>query len=72
MSVYKCPVCHGKGIVPAGFYDINPLVVGGTSTNTSAETCKSCNGTGVIQDYIGIYYGGGLKPPFIPECKGDT
>ena len=47
MGVYICPVCEGKGHVPAGFYSTNaaPTVV-----NTSPEICKSCGGKGVIFD----------------------
>lgn len=47
MGVYKCPVCEGRGHVPAGFYHTYqpPTVV-----NTCPETCRSCNGKGVIFD----------------------
>jgi hypothetical protein len=47
MGVYKCPVCEGRGQVPAGFYHqyTSPSVV-----NTCPETCKSCSGRGVIFD----------------------
>lgn len=47
MGVYKCPVCEGRGQVPAGFYHqyVSPSVV-----NTCPETCKSCSGKGVIFD----------------------
>ena len=47
MGVYKCPVCEGKGQVPAGFYFTNaaPTVV-----NTCPETCKSCGGKGIVFD----------------------
>jgi hypothetical protein len=46
MRPYCCPVCLGHGRVCGGFYNCVP---GGTpiSTNTS-ETCKSCNGSGII------------------------
>ena len=48
MSVHKCPVCEGKGQVPAGFYYLNtsPSVI-----NTSPETCRSCGGKGIIFEY---------------------
>lgn len=41
---FRCPVCEGMGTVPPGFY------IGGhySSTNSARETCKSCNGTGVV------------------------
>ncbi len=50
MSVHKCPVCEGRGQVPAGFYYQNsaPTVV-----NTCPETCRSCSGKGVIFEYDG-------------------
>lgn len=47
MSVHKCPVCEGRGLVPAGFYYQNSLP---TAVNTCPETCRSCNGKGVIFD----------------------
>ena len=42
-----CPVCSGKGRVPAGFYG----AVGVNSwdvADLTSETCRSCNGTGVV------------------------
>lgn len=53
MSVEICPVCGGKGLVPNGFYN----AVGTssyTTTNTSPETCRSCNGKGYIETYSEI------------------
>ncbi len=47
MGVYKCPVCEGRGQVPAGFYH---TYHSGTVVNTCPETCKSCSGKGVIFD----------------------
>lgn len=46
MKPYCCPVCGGKGIVPSGFYSF-PGNFGGV-TNTCAETCRACNGKGII------------------------
>ena len=46
MKPYLCPVCNGKGIVPAGFYNW-PGNCGGV-TSTCAETCKACSGKGII------------------------
>jgi len=41
MKLYqKCPVCEGRGVLPAGFYD--------GPTSTSLETCRMCKGSGVI------------------------
>lgn len=41
---HKCPVCHGKGTVPVGFYDSGETSV----TPADRPTCKSCAGTGVV------------------------
>lgn len=43
---HLCPVCQGRGTVPANFY--NPEL----NTNTSAayEKCRSCIGAGYIWD----------------------
>ena len=45
MKVQTCPVCGGIGTVPQGFYDgiSNP-----DSTNTGRDTCRSCDGCGVL------------------------
>jgi len=36
-----CPVCYGRGIVPAGFYET-------TFTEAQEEPCRSCQGTGIV------------------------
>jgi len=43
---HRCPVCGGNGLVPSGFYD----QVSGEwwSSDASSETCRSCNGTGIV------------------------
>ena len=43
---YVCPVCFGRGFVAGGFYSST----GSTwvSSTTAPETCRSCNGTGVL------------------------
>ena len=38
-----CPVCGGRGIVPAGFYN-SELV----TTSASEEACRSCRGSGLV------------------------
>ena len=43
---HRCPVCGGNGLVPNGFYDQTSGQW--TSCSTLPETCRSCNGTGVI------------------------
>jgi len=48
---YRCPVCNGQGLVQNGFY----MAIGVdsyNSTNAMPETCRSCNGTGVVWDEI--------------------
>jgi DnaJ-class molecular chaperone len=35
-----CPVCIGRGSVPAGFY--------GLGTALLAEVCRACSGSGII------------------------
>jgi hypothetical protein len=48
---FKCPVCEGRGIVPGGFYNS----LGNTwFADTISETCRSCNGKGIIWGYIGV------------------
>ena len=45
-EAHCCPVCGGNGLVPNGFY--NTLSGIGSTTSTTPETCRSCNGTGVV------------------------
>jgi len=44
---YCCPVCQGRLTMPHGFYEDIPRG-SSTSNNTARETCRTCNGTGVI------------------------
>ena len=43
---YQCPVCGGNGKVPNGFYN----QTGGewSTTSTTPEICRSCDGTGIV------------------------
>lgn len=52
MSLEVCPVCHGRGLVPNGFYTAvgTPYY---STTSTSSETCRSCGGKGYIETYDG-------------------
>ena len=43
---YRCPVCRGNGQVDNGFY--NQTTGDWSSTSTAPETCRSCQGTGVV------------------------
>ena len=47
IKAVKCPVCEGRGFVPAGFY--NPS--GGSGTAVSTEKCRSCGGAGWVSVY---------------------
>lgn len=51
--IYKCPVCNGRGFVPAGFYSWyrNDQCTWSVA-NTFPEVCRSCNGTGVVFEHI--------------------
>lgn len=59
MSVHKCPVCERRGQVPAGFYFNNSAA---TVLNTCPETCRSCNGKGIIFEYGGNDYNSPYTP----------
>jgi len=43
MKPYRCPVCEGRGNVPAGFF--TRMV---DSTSTVPDPCWPCGGTGII------------------------
>lgn len=38
----KCPICNGRGEVPAGFYS------GAPSPDGRRETCRTCGGSGLV------------------------
>lgn len=40
----KCPICEGRGIVPAGFYT---LTESGYHTDLT-EQCRQCDGKGML------------------------
>lgn len=47
--VYKCPVCNGRGFVPAGFYSLpGSNQYNSKYFNYSPEPCRSCGGTGIL------------------------
>ena len=48
MSVVKCPVCNGNGMVSAGFYDHAGDFPQWVAHSTSPEQCRSCEGKGHI------------------------
>lgn len=43
-QAHICPVCHGRGKVLAGFYDLSMV----STTANSDEPCRSCNGSGYL------------------------
>ena len=43
-----CPVCAGKGLVAPGFYDWHNLSIGIITSSATPETCRSCDGKGVV------------------------
>jgi hypothetical protein len=42
----RCPVCGGNGLVPNGFYNTVTGIM--STTSITPETCRSCNGTGIV------------------------
>lgn len=46
MTPHCCPVCHGKGIVPRGFYQ--SVNFDTTTSDATPEECKACSGQGVL------------------------
>lgn len=48
----RCPVCGGNGLVPNGFY--NTVTGIGSTTSITPETCRSCNGTGIVFPYASL------------------
>ena len=43
LQPHRCPVCDGRGSVPAGFY--SPA---NTTGSANPEPCRSCGGQGVL------------------------
>ena len=43
---HRCPVCGGNGLVPNGFYRQTSGTW--TTSDVTPETCRSCNGTGLV------------------------
>ncbi len=53
---FKCPICEGHRILPAGFYTV-PAGQEFTSTDCSHVQCVSCSGTGIlyVEQNIGVH-----------------
>lgn len=49
---HRCPVWLGTGNVPGGFYNSTNFTEDGqvliTTGGTGSETCRSCNGQGIV------------------------
>lgn len=39
---FLCPVCGGRGYMPAGFYGVT------RGSSTAGEFCRSCTGQGIV------------------------
>lgn len=48
-SVQVCPVCHGKGMLPTGFYGNPGCSQGDVMQNKFPDICRTCFGKGVIE-----------------------
>ena len=48
---YKCPVCDGRGVVPAGFYSCYPEY---TCSDANNVPCRACKGKGIIWGRCGV------------------
>jgi hypothetical protein len=52
MTAELCPVCKGRGQVPAGFYQgFGSLKQRCISPGLLPDVCRGCGGTGVVFDY---------------------
>jgi len=47
-DIYICLICHGNGLVSAGFYTHGGDVLSWATTGTDLETCRSCMGRGWV------------------------
>lgn len=46
VTVHECPVCIGRGTVPAGFYESSGPTF--TSAGMATVPCRGCGGNGVV------------------------
>ncbi len=56
MKPYRCPVCDGKGTMPAGFY-------GRGGAWPADDECKACGGDGIVWGKESTPY---IPTPFYP------
>lgn len=45
VTMQKCPVCMGVGVLPIGFYNMTGIR---STTGASPEQCRSCGGRGIV------------------------
>ena len=45
----KCPICNGVGLVSGGYFDRAGDCEMWATSNTNAETCRVCSGSGIIE-----------------------
>ena len=48
MTVECCPICHGNGLVSAGFYSHPGDYPIWVTSRVASEKCRSCDGRGYI------------------------
>ena len=60
MNACRCPVCSGRGLVAHGFYDPPAIGWNYIPSNSHGDTCRSCQGTGVVWE------------PHVPQTPGVT
>jgi DnaJ-class molecular chaperone len=46
VTVLRCPVCDGRGVVTKGFYNPWPFFTG---IDTTPDKCRTCEGSGVVE-----------------------
>ena len=56
MTPHACPVCAGRGVVPPGFYTF------GLASSTAPETCRACQGSGVLWETEAVIGGYDARP----------
>lgn len=47
-DVVRCPVCLGKGYVPAGIYNVAGAL-SWTASTANVEPCRTCDGLGMVR-----------------------
>ena len=63
MTVERCPVCGGDGLVDNGFY-LSAGTGEWTTSSAEPETCRSCDGKGyLVIEYDQIIHSGTSYEP---------